>query len=81
MFHKLIQLKYLKNTIIEATFQDGKIIRYDVAVLFDKYPQLKALQNKALFQSGKMSSYGIRWNARLDKILDCRNWSSLVYLS
>ena len=66
MFHKLIQLKFLNNTIVEATFQDGKIIRYNVAVLFDKYPQLKALQNKKLFQSGRMSSYGVRWNEDLD---------------
>ena len=66
MFHKLIKIEYLEGTSLKAVFQDGKIIIYDVATLFDKYPQLKALKNKDLFKSGKMSSYGIRWNEDLD---------------
>ncbi len=38
-----------------------------MASLFDKYPQLKALENRELFLSGKlMGAYGIIWNDDLD---------------
>lgn len=66
MFHKVIKLEYKDNVTLEMTFQDGKVMRYDMSVLFDKYPALKALKNRDLFLSGKMSSYGIRWNDDLD---------------
>ena len=66
MFHRATKLEYLKGTSLELTFQDGKIIRYDLAQLFDKYPGLKALKKRELFTSGKMTAYGIRWNDDLD---------------
>ena len=38
-----------------------------MASLFDKYPQLRALEDRNLFLSGKlMGSYGIVWNDDLD---------------
>lgn len=67
MFHKAIDLKFLEGTMLEVTFQDGKVKRYDMASLFGKYPQLKALENRKLFTSGKlMGMYGIIWNDDLD---------------
>lgn len=49
------------------TFQDGLVKEYDLAVLFDKYPQLKALKDRQLFLSGKRAGfYGIIWNNDLD---------------
>lgn len=49
------------------TFQDGLVKQYDMAVLFEKYPQLKVLENRELFLSGKlMGMYGIVWNDDLD---------------
>ena len=67
MFHKLVDVAFLKGTLLEATFHDGKVIRYDMAVLFDKYPQLLALKDPALFSSGKMmGAYGVIWNDELD---------------
>ena len=66
MFHKAIRLDYLENTTLELTFQDGKVMRFDMATLFGKYPQLKALENRELFTAGKMGAYGIRWNDDLD---------------
>ena len=67
MFHKAIKLEFEKGTVIELTFQDGKVKRYDMAVLFDKYPQLRALENRELFLSGQlMGAYGIIWNDDLD---------------
>lgn len=38
-----------------------------MASLFDKYPQLRALEDRNLFLSGKlMGAYGIVWNDDLD---------------
>lgn len=66
MFYKAINLEYLDGTTLELTFQDGKVMRYDMARLFDRHPQLKALEDRQLFLSGKMYNYGIRWNDDLD---------------
>ena len=53
--------------MLELTFQDGKVKRYDMAMLFEKYPQLLALKDRKLFLSGQLiGSYGIMWNDELD---------------
>ena len=52
---------------MDVTFQDGKVVRYDVECLFNKYPPLKALKERKLFLSGKlMGYYGIIWTDDLD---------------
>ncbi len=67
MFHKALELEFKDGTELELTFQDGKVKQYDMAVLFTKYPQLHALENRDFFLSGQlMGSYGIRWNDDLD---------------
>ncbi len=67
MFHKASDLKFGEGTSLEVRFQDGTVKRYDMASLFDKYPQLRALENRELFLSGKlMGAYGIVWNDDLD---------------
>ena len=67
MFHKAIDLNFLDGTALAVTFQDGKVKRYDMRCLFSKYPQLKALEDRELFLSGKlMGAYGIVWNDELD---------------
>ena len=67
MFHKAVNLTFQSGTKMDVSFQDGKTKRYDISVLFGKYPQLKALQNRNLFLSGKLiGSYGIIWNDELD---------------
>ena len=67
MFHKAIDLRLLEGTALEVTFQDGIVKRYDMKVLFSKYPQLKALEDRSLFLAGKlMGAYGIIWNDDLD---------------
>lgn len=67
MFHKAIDLRLLEGTALEVTFQDGIVKRYDMSELFFKYPQLKALEDRSLFLSGKlMGFYGIMWNDDLD---------------
>ncbi|MBP0989828.1 MAG: helix-turn-helix domain-containing protein [Oscillospiraceae bacterium] len=67
MFHKAIGLKLLEGTALEVSYEDGAVKRYDMRKLFPKYPQLKALEDRALFLSAKMiGAYGIIWNDELD---------------
>lgn len=67
MFHKATDMRFLDGTALEVHFQDGKVKRYDMAILFGKYPQLKALEDRKLFLSGRlMGAYGIMWNDDLD---------------
>lgn len=67
MFHKAMDIRLLEGTALEVTFQDGIVKRYDMSALFHKYPQMKALEDRALFLSGElMGAYGIRWNDDLD---------------
>ena len=67
MFHKAVSLRFLDGTSLEAVFQDGVTKQYDVSQLFGKYPQLRALEDRNLFLSGKlMGPYGIIWNDDLD---------------
>ena len=67
VFHKAVKVKFLDGTAMEVLFQDGKVKRYDMVLLFDKYPQLKALQDHQFFLSGKLiGAYGIMWNDDLD---------------
>ena len=67
MFHKAVDMRFLDGTAMEVVFQDGKVKRYDMSSLFAKYPQLKALEDRELFLSGKlMGAYGIMWNDDLD---------------
>ena len=67
MFHKATDMKFLEGTAMEVMFQDGKVKHYDLASLFDKYPQLRALEDRDLFLSGRLlGAYGIMWNDELD---------------
>lgn len=67
MFHKAIDLKLLEGTLLEVTFEDGCVKQYNMNALYNKYPQLLALENRSLFLKGKlMGYYGIIWNDDLD---------------
>ena len=66
MFHKATALELKEGTMLEVTFQDGKVMQYDMSVLFDKYSQLCALKNRELFCQAKLMGYGIIWNDDLD---------------
>lgn len=67
MFHKAIDLKFLDGTALTVTFEDGTVKKYDMAALFSKYPQLRALEDRTLFLSGRLlGAYGIMWNDELD---------------
>ena len=66
MLHRPIKLDYLEGTKLKMTFQDGKVKAYDMARLFERYPQTKVLKNRKIFKSGKLNVYGIIWNDDLD---------------
>ena len=66
MFHKAVSLSFLPGTELEVLYSDGKTRRFDMSVLFSKYPQLEALRDRSLFLSGRLNSYGIVWNDNLD---------------
>ncbi len=63
------KLRFLDDVVLELTYQDGKIIRYDMSAMFSKYPQLMELRdNRELFISGHLDpgGYGVIWNDELD---------------
>lgn len=67
MFHKATDLTLKDGTTLEVTFQNGDVKSYDMSSLFEKYPQLRALENRDLFLSGHLAGmYGIVWNDELD---------------
>ena len=64
-----IKVEFLEDVKMELTFQDGKIVRYDMSKLFSKYPQLEELRrDRELFLSGRLDAggYGVIWNDDLD---------------
>ena len=69
MFVRGTSVKFLEDVTIEMTFQDGKIVRYDMSKMFSKFPQLRELRNnRKLFENGHLDpgGYGIIWNDDLD---------------
>lgn len=69
MHYCATNVSFLEDVTVELTYQDGKIIRYDMSQMFSKYPQLEELRrNRKLFESGHLDpgGYGIVWNDELD---------------
>ena len=66
VFHRAVRLKFRDGVKVEVTFEDGKVMLYDMAKMYDKYPQLRGLEDRALFESGELDHYGIIWNDELD---------------
>lgn len=69
MHYMAIKVKFLEDVKLEMTFQDGKVIRYDMSQMFEKYPQLKELRrNRKLFESGhlNLTGFAVVWNDELD---------------
>ena len=69
MFIPATAIRFLKDVTFEMTFMDGKVIRYDMARMFSKYPQLQRLRSdRKLFESGRLdhAGYGVVWDDELD---------------
>lgn len=56
-----------EGTTFDVYFWNGKVKRYDILWLADKFPQLNALKDRKLFLKGKLPGWGyIIWNEELD---------------
>ena len=69
MHYIATKVRFLEDVVLEMTFQDGKIVRYDMSQMFSKYPQLEELRrNRKLFESGHLDvgGYAVIWNDELD---------------
>lgn len=62
-------VNFLDDVVLEMTFQDGKVVRFDMSTMFLKFPQLEELRrNRKLFESGHLDpgGFGVIWNDELD---------------
>jgi len=69
MTHRIQCVIPRENFMIEATFFNGDIKRYDVTQLFAVFPQFRILQTvNKLFENVVVDAggYGITWNDELD---------------
>ena len=65
-----IKLVLKEGTTFDLYFYDGKVKRYDVLWLADKFPQLNQLKDRKLFEQAKLFGWsGVIWNHELD--IDC----------
>ena len=64
---KAIKLVLKENTTFDVYFNDGKVKRYDILKLADKFQQLNALKDRELFLKGRLMGWsGVIWNDELD---------------
>lgn len=64
---KAIKLVLKEKTLFDLYFLNGKVKRYDILSLSDKFPQLNALSDRELFLKGKLLGWsGVIWNDELD---------------
>lgn len=62
-----IKLVLKEGTTFDVYFWNGKVKRYDILWLADKFPQLNALKDRKLFLKGKLPGWGgVEWNDELD---------------
>lgn len=69
MHYMALKVEFLEDVTLQMTFQDGKVIRYDMSQMFEKYPQLEELRrNRKLFESGHLdlTGFAVIWNDELD---------------
>lgn len=69
MFIRATKVTFLEDTIVELTFQDGKVFQYDISLMFNKFRVFQKLkEDKELFYSGHLDNggYGVIWNDELD---------------
>ena len=62
------KIEFLKGTIVQVTFIDGKIIQYDMSLMYSKYPHFKLLDDRKLFLSGRLDigGDGVVWTDEID---------------
>lgn len=64
---KATKLVLKEGTTFDLYFWDGKVKRYDILSLANKFPQLNALNDRLLFLRGKLWGWSVVvWNEDLD---------------
>ncbi|MBP3733129.1 MAG: helix-turn-helix domain-containing protein [Bacilli bacterium] len=69
MHVRALKVEFLEDVTLQMTFQDGKVVGYDMSRMFGKYPQLEELRrNRKLFESGHLdlTGFAVIWNDELD---------------
>ena len=73
MFHRVREIKPLREYELQVTFIDGTIKIYDVTPLFDEIEAFNTLKAvPGLFEQVKVDAggYGISWNDEIDLACD-----------
>ena len=80
MYHKLASVLPVGDSVLEATFCNGVVKRYDVSPLVARWKPFEALQTiPGLFRSVRIDAggYGVIWNDELD--MECEEiWNNGV---
>ena len=64
---KAIKMMLRERTLFDVYYLDGKVKRFDILSLSDKFPQLNELNDRTLFEKGKLLGWStIYWNDKLD---------------
>ena len=64
---KAIKVMLREKTLLDVYYFDGTVKRFDINNLFDRYPQFSKLNNRLLFEKGKLLGWStIYWNDELD---------------
>ena len=64
---KAIKMVLGEKTLFDVYFLDGKVKRYDILSIADKFPQLNKLNDRSLFEKGKLLGWStVYWNEELD---------------
>lgn len=69
MSHKIVEVKPMKNLLLQVDFQNGIEKTYDIHRLYPVFPQFKVFENdNELFSQVKVDvgGYGLYWNDMLD---------------
>ena len=53
MFHKAVEMKFLKGTAMEVRFQDGSVKKYDISVLFKKISAVSGAEGAETVSAGE----------------------------
>ena len=68
---KATKLEFKEGAVLELTFQDGKIVSYDLADAVAWYKPYEMLKDRDLFLSGKLEAgFIVVWNDKLDLFVD-----------
>lgn len=84
MFHRVKEIKPIREYVLLATFHDGTVKTYDIEPLFAEIEVFNALKTvPRLFEQVKVDigGYGICWNDEIDLSCDELWDNGLIYES